>query len=162
MATVFSGEQAIEALYVGYFGRAGDPSGTNYWVGQLNAGLSISQIAASFAVQPEATSMYSYLANPNVGGTAAQTQFINQVYQDLFNHAPDAAGLAYYSAQLTAANGNPQAVGQFIINVETGAQGTDATILQNKVTVAQYFTDNLATSGEQYNAALLRTRRIRR
>lgn len=152
MATTFSGEQAIEALYVGYFGRAGDPSGTNYWVGQLNSGMSITQIAASFSVQPESTALYSYLANPNIGNGAAITNFIDQVYQDLFNRAPDSAGLAYWTAQLQAANGSPQAVAQFILNVITGAQGVDQTIIQNKVAVAQFFTDQLVLANGSYNA----------
>jgi Domain of unknown function (DUF4214) len=152
MATTFSGEAAIEALYVGYFGRAGDPSGVNFWINQLNGGMSITAIAASFAVQTESTSMYPFLANPNVGGAAALTNFISQVYQDLFNRAPDASGLAFWTAQLQA-NSSPQSVGQFILNVTTGAQGTDQTIVQNKVMVAQNFTDTFATSGQTFNGS---------
>jgi hypothetical protein len=38
-----------EALYIGYFGRAGDPGGVAYWVTQLNAGImSEASTAASF------------------------------------------------------------------------------------------------------------------
>jgi hypothetical protein len=67
------------------YGRAGDPSGINYWLGQLNSGaLNITQIAASFSVQTESTALYSYLANPTVGGclprpiSSATDRFIQQ------------------------------------------------------------------------------------
>ena len=153
MATTFSGEAAIEALYIGYFGRAGDPAGVNYWVGQLNGGMSITDIAASFSVQTEATTQYSFLANPNLGGSTAITNFVTAVYQDLFNRAPDTAGQTYWVDKLTAANGNPQAVGQFILDVTTGAQGADATTIQNKVSVGQYFTDQLSLNSGTYDAS---------
>ena len=151
MATTFSGEQEIEALYVGYFGRAGDPAGVSYWVGQLNSGMSITAIAASFAVQTEAKSLYGFLASPASGNAAAVASFVTQVYQDLFNRAPDSGGLAYWTSQLQTANGNPHAVGQFILNVITGAQGPDASSIQNKVTVAQDFTDSLTAANLPYN-----------
>src|SRR5262245_52141373 len=80
----------VSSLYVGYFGRAGDPNGESYWIGQLNAGtVTLSQIAASFSVQPEATAKYPYLANPNIGDPGT---FVDQVYQNMFNHTADAAG----------------------------------------------------------------------
>ena len=86
--------ELIGQLYVGYFGRAADPDGLNYWIGQLNAGMSLQAIANSFAVQPEATALYSYLAAPEVGDPAA---FVTAIYQDLFNRGPDAGGLAYWA-----------------------------------------------------------------
>jgi hypothetical protein len=134
-ATAFS---QVESLYVGYFGRAGDPAGANYWIGVLNAGaLTLGQVAASFAVQPEATTKYPYLADPNVADPVA---FIEQIYRNLFNHAADPAGLAYWAAQLQAASGNPQAIGQFILNVISGAIAADNLAITNKVDVAQDFT----------------------
>ena len=59
-------QEAITALYVGYFDRAPDPAGLEYWSGRLNAGMSLAEIALSFSVQPEATSEYPYLAVPFV------------------------------------------------------------------------------------------------
>lgn len=32
-------EQEVEALYIGYFGRPGDPGGEQYWEDQLNNGI---------------------------------------------------------------------------------------------------------------------------
>lgn len=52
-------QEMIGQLYVGYFGRAADPVGLDYWVTQLQGGMSLAAIANSFAVQPEATALYS-------------------------------------------------------------------------------------------------------
>lgn len=126
----------ITQLYVGYFGRAPDPVGLQYWLDQNQAGMSISDIAASFAVQTEATTQYPYLSAPEV---ASATTFITSVYQNLFGRTPDADGLTYWTAQLTA-DSSPAAVAQFILNVISGAKddtnGDDLTTLNNKTTVA--------------------------
>ena len=151
MTTFTNTTDQIESIYVGYFGRAGDPSGTNFWVGQRNSGVAQSTIAASFAVQPEATSKYPYLANPNI---ANPTDFINQVYQNLFNRAADAAGLAYWTAQLTASAGSPTAIGNFILNVISGATGTDSTFITNKVDVAKDFTTKATNANTAWTATV--------
>lgn len=139
-------QEDITKIYIGYFGRAGDPTGFNYWIGQANDGgdgpggvapLSLREIAASYSVQPESTALYPFLANPLV---ADSTAFITQVYQNLFNRAPDQEGLTYWKGELAKAAGDPQAVGAMIINIISGARNTpsgqDLTIINNKVEVA--------------------------
>jgi len=150
--TVFADAYSqVESIYVGYFGRAGDPSGANYWVQQrATAGVSESTIAASFAVQPEAVSKYPYLANPNIADPGI---FVEAAYQNLFSHAADPAGKAYWVAQLTAAGGNANAVGQFILNVISGATGSDNAALTNKVDVARDFTTKASNAGLTWSNA---------
>jgi hypothetical protein len=152
MAVSFATTQdKVEALYVGYFARAADPAGLNYWMNQINSGsTSYAQAAASFSVQQEATAAYPYLADPSTGDAGT---FIDQVYTSLFNHTADAAGKAYWQNQLAAANNSPAAVGAFILNVISGAQGSDADAVMNKVAVASYFTNGLSDSGRPYDAA---------
>lgn len=152
MASFTTPLNQVEQLYVGYFGRAGDAAGMNYWIGQLNSGaITLARMSASFAVQPEATSKYPFLANPNLGDPGA---FVDQVYQNLFNHAADVAGKAYWVAQLTAASGNSQAIGQFILNVISGATGADDTTIRNKVDVGSDFTSKTSAAGTTYNASV--------
>ena len=68
-----------QALYIGYFGRAGDPGGDAYWLNQLNSGnISEAGMAASFSVQSEATALYSFLANPPVATIAQIDSFMGQ------------------------------------------------------------------------------------
>ncbi len=142
----------VESLYVGYFGRAGDPGGTNYWVNQLQAGTTtLSAIASSFAVQPEATAKYPYLANPTISDPGA---FVDQVYMNMFNHVADAAGKAYWVAQLVAASGKPAAIGSMILNIISGATGVDDTTIRNKVDVAQDFTVKASNAGTTWTPAV--------
>jgi hypothetical protein len=143
-----------EAVYIGYFGRAGDPAGESYWLNQLNAGsISATGMAASFSVQPEATALYSFLAHPSAATVPQIDSFIGAVYEDLFNRGVDSSGLAYWQNQLETNLGNPQTVGAFILNVVSGAQGADQTTISNKVTVADYFTQALNAGGISYTSS---------
>jgi hypothetical protein len=161
-----------EAIYIGYFNRAGDPSGDAYWLGQLSGGsLSVTGVAASFSVQPETTATYPFLANQSAGASETVTSpngwnlsvptniynFINSVYENVFGRSAladsSSAGLAYWTNQLQSNAGNAQAVASFIINVISGATGADQTTIVNKVTVADYFTTTLATAGLNFTAA---------
>ena len=131
-------KEDITKIYVGYYDRAPDPAGLNYWIGRAEAGMSLSEIAESFSVQPESTAKYPYLANPLV---ASADSFIDSVYMNLFNRMPDDAGKAYWLSEL--AGGKP--VGQMIIDIMSGAQdsddGNDLTTLNNKVAVGIDFAE---------------------
>jgi hypothetical protein len=156
MTTFTNAESQIEALYVGYFGRAGDPAGVEYWLGRFAAGMSIATIAASFSVQTEATNLYPFLANPLIDDAAHDNAaaFINSVFEDLFNRAEnilvDPSGFAYWLARVVGAASNPQAIGQIIEDIISGATGVDNTTLQDKVTVADFFTNDLAGSTQPF------------
>ena len=154
--STLSAKEAITAIYVGYYDRAPDPAGLNYWIGRYNefrdgagdgdAGLSLSQIAASFSVQPETTNEYPFFTSPNV---ASATVFITQVYLNLFNRAPDQAGLDYWVDQLT---NNPDSIGQIIINIISGAQDNgpglnDRQTVLNKIEVACDWAESAADAG---------------
>ena len=143
-----STSELISQLYAGYFNRAPDPDGLAYWTGRANAGMSLTNIAQSFAVQPEATTLYSFLTTPN---PTARDAFISSVYSNLFNRAPDAAGLAYWSAQLS----NPAiSVSRFINDVLSGAQGNDALIATNKGAVGAFFVTQLTAANTPFTLAM--------
>ena len=165
MATFpFTGDamSQIEAIYIGYFGRAGDPDGTTYWTNQLLNGGSTVQtmtgIAASYSVQPESQAQYPFLANP-LGATTSGAgnqldQFINSVYQNLFGRAADgtdtSGGLGFWRGQIlnVLATHDSTALanelGSFILQVAYGAQAQDQTVLANKVSVADAITQTFA------------------
>src|SRR5580658_589612 len=130
---------SIEGLYIGYFGRAADPAGLNYWLGQEAAGLSDTQIASSFAVQAETMALYPALATPILldSSPTAEANFINAIYMNLFGHAADTAGLSYWQGQLTAG----VSPGIMISQVISGAQGTDTTAFTSKEGVATSYTN---------------------
>lgn len=141
----------IQKIYIGYFGRAGDPSGLNYWVERSNAGMSDSAIAQSFSVQDEATAMFGFLAAPSLN--IGREEFLNSVYNNLFGRDIDAGGQAYWLGQLNA--GRP--VGGIILDIINGAQnsseGQDLTIITNKLTVANHYTAAVITSNLAWTPA---------
>ena len=149
-----------ELLYVGYFGRAGDPGGTNFWVGELLDGFSLQAAAASFSVQEEAKAKYPLLANPLINSPANINAFLDEVYANLFARAADAGGKAYWAAYIQDAidTGDPiiiaNAIGQAILLISFGATGSDQTVLSNKVTAADFVTNEFAAHGINFTTEL--------
>ncbi|MFZ5835687.1 MAG: DUF4214 domain-containing protein [Pseudomonadota bacterium] len=138
----------ITNLYVGYFNRAPDPAGLNFWVAQLNAGASLAGIANSFSLVSEAQSLYSFLSAPLVGSPVS---FLNSVYLNLFGRAIDAAGQTYWTAQLA----NPALpIGRVIVDIISGAQGDDRLVVTNKSTVGKAFTQKVVDTNATFNQGL--------
>ena len=149
--------QQLELIYIAYFNRAADGAGFAFWSGQNtqaqaqgeSASTALSNIANSFTPQPETIAIYPFLANTNINLTtpAAQaglTTFIANVYENLFDRAEDQAGAAYWVGQITSGAVGLSAAALAIAN---GATGTDATEVQNKITVALDFTTRTNTAG---------------
>jgi TorA maturation chaperone TorD len=119
----------IQNAYVAFFNRPADVAGLTYW--SSYAGSS-ADLLNTFAQSAEYKSLYSGMNN---------TQLVNAVYQNLFGHAPDIAGLTYWVTQLDQGK---LAIGNIADAINKGAQGTDATIIDNKTTAATEFTKALA------------------
>ncbi len=140
-----SSAQTITLLFVGYFGRAPDAAGLTYWSAALDAGQSLTSIAAVFARSPEAQALYPYLINT---ATSDLSFFIGGVYHNLANRDPDIAGYAYWIALLQSGNITP---GQFILSFEDSisrsADAIDYATLTNKTQVALDFETKLAAAG---------------
>jgi hypothetical protein len=146
----------IEALYIGYFGRAGDPNGMTYWsqhaLGDLEDGETLQEtilhISQGFATSAE-NAPYNQLANQpldpnNPTQVALATSFIEQTYQNLFNRAPDNAGLEFWLAQLF--NGNiPYSA--LVYSIESSASAADRISLNSKIEAGSYLTQNLTAAG---------------
>ena len=142
---------AITELYIGYYNRAPDPSGENYWVGRLESGMSLIAIAQSYSVQTESTTLYPFLASPNTASTAAVQAFVTSVYENLFNRAPDPGGEAYWVNQLQS---GASTVGGAIINIISGAQLNDLATINNKVVVGDYFDTLIFNNNVQFSASV--------
>jgi hypothetical protein len=118
-------------LYVATFNRAPDAGGLSYWAN--DAGLDLEGIAKSFFDQDETKEAYPT--------NSSNTDFVEAVYQNLFNRASEQAGLDYWVAELDSGRITKST---FILAVINGAQdteefGNDATILANKTTVGLAF-----------------------
>ncbi len=92
----------IVCLYEGFFDRAPDPGGFNFWVNQLRSGdLTLNQIAVDFAAAPEFAQRY--------GAEVTPTEFVTALYADVLGRAPDPAGLAFWVGQLATLNPTTEA-----------------------------------------------------
>ena len=91
----------IQQLYVAYFARPADPVGLNFYIesaaASTAAGTSdatiLDSISTTFAASAEYTANFTGMSN---------AQIVNQVYQNLFSHAADTAGLLYWAGKLTS------------------------------------------------------------
>ncbi|MFO1163051.1 MAG: DUF4214 domain-containing protein [Reyranellaceae bacterium] len=144
--------EQIAATYVAFFGRAADVAGFDFWVNEFNVNHAtqspatlFANIASSFGVSNEAKALYPFLVSPFGASDGAISAFIDQVYGNMFNRGPDAAGLAYWTAQTKATLQAGQFVGSILVNIMSGAQDTaaghDITTLISKVAVSLHFVE---------------------
>jgi hypothetical protein len=121
-------------LYLAYFGRPPDIDGLNFYTS--NPQLTVQDITASFSASPESIALF---------GSTTGTAQINAIYQNLFNRDAEPAGLAYWLGEISALRISPAAAALSILQ---GAQNSDLTSVQNKVTVATNFLAQLDTAAE--------------
>lgn len=138
----------IEALYLGFFGRAGDPQGLEYYsqeaVQDLLNGQSLPTIMQAFS-QVFATSAengaYTALTEAPLDRSNAEqvslaTSFIDQTYQFLFSRTADTGGFDYWFDQLFSGQ---LAVADLVYSMATSAQRNDQVVLNNKIESSLYF-----------------------
>ncbi|SMO80004.1 protein of unknown function [Thalassovita litoralis] len=146
-----SAGQAIQAIYIGYYTRAADPYGFEFWLDLYqehldgdadgDAGLSLAGIANDFATQAETKAAYPFFESPNL---ASATNFITQVYLNLFDRVPDQAGLDFWAGVLSAGT---LPTGEIVMAIIEGAVGGDIDTLSNKIEAATYFSQQAAENG---------------
>lgn len=122
-------ESFIE-LYIAYFNRAPDAVGLNFWATAYVTGVSLDEIAAQFAPQPETVATYPE-------GTS-NTNFATAVYNNVLGRVPDQAGLDFWVGVL---NAGAVSRDQFILKILRGVEAgtSDRAYLDNKVDVGAYF-----------------------
>lgn len=139
-------EFALQEIYIGLLGRAADPAGLDYWADEVEGGLiTLEQVRTNIvSSQPEYEDVFG-------GLTRAQT--VNQLYINLFGREAEPEGLTYW----VSGGGATVSVDLLVFALSDGALGADRLVLDNKVTVAQYFTANtdldINTNEAQFKAA---------
>lgn len=138
MAIVATRVEAVQKLYVAYFGRPADTAGLDYWtnVVENNAGETAA-VSATFAKEPEYTDLFKGLNNG---------QIVDKIYSNMFGHAADAAGRAYWVKLLDE---KAITIDTVVADVANGALTTDKEAVENKVAAATAFTNALDTPAEQ-------------
>ncbi|HEX7635547.1 MAG TPA: DUF4214 domain-containing protein, partial [Noviherbaspirillum sp.] len=91
-ASLERAQRQIARLYVGLLNRAPDHDGLNYWVGQLNNGISLGSIAQEMLISEEGKTVYP--------PTLSDTEFITTFYNIALGRNPEAEGLNFWTNAL--------------------------------------------------------------
>ncbi|MBK5224287.1 MAG: DUF4214 domain-containing protein [Acidimicrobiia bacterium] len=81
----------VRRLYLAFFERQPDASGSGHWVGQLINGLPLGAVSQEFVKSQEFRSTYGSLSND---------QFVSVVYRNVLDRGADADGHAYWTDKL--------------------------------------------------------------
>lgn len=137
MAITVQMREQVSQLYVALFGRAPDGEGLGYWVGQLDAGRTLVDVANTMYATAPARVLYpSFLTNQEI---------IGNFYTNVLGRTADAEGLAFWTAKLNAAGATAGSVIAEMINTVANYSGTDPAgltsqaLFNNKVAVAQWY-----------------------
>ncbi|MCA1807320.1 MAG: DUF4214 domain-containing protein, partial [Actinobacteria bacterium] len=141
-------QEKITAIYISYYDRAPDPAGLEFWVGQLDSGRSLEQIATDFSGAAETRAKFPFFNEPEAAGTSANA-FITSVYINLFGRTPDDAGRAFWVNQLESGS---TPVGEIILAIIEGAQDVeggpqDQTTITNKIDVGLDWAESAQNAG---------------
>lgn len=144
--------RVVQQIYVGYFGRPADVGGLDWHARVLlaaGAPTDIADIARAYdsnaALRAEidsfGTSAESAALYPGDNG-----QFIDALYRNLFNRAPDAAGKAFWVKIL---DDKLMTRASAAVQLMAGARGSDSSSIANKTSVAGAFTGLLSMPVQQ-------------
>lgn len=98
-------------LYRAAFDRAPDASGLGYWTRALDAGMDFAGVmAASFIASPEFIRLY--------GNNTSNAAFLNLVYQNVLDRAPDQGGSDYWLGSLNNGYSRANMLASFAISDE--------------------------------------------
>lgn len=97
-------------LYAAAFDRMPDLAGLGYWLGVMDRGASLVDVATAFTKDTEFTKMY--------GATRSAEDFLTKVYEHMLHRAPDPAGYAYWLQVLK----NGATEGQVLAGVSEGTE----------------------------------------
>jgi hypothetical protein len=89
-------------IYEAVLGRAPDLKGLGYWINDMDNGVALTTIAAGFIASDEFKTKYG--ANPSYD------TYINLLYQNILDRAPDAGGLNYWVSNMQKGIDTPAAV----------------------------------------------------
>src|SRR3546814_8690089 len=111
--------------------------GLNYWAGKVDAaGGDLTEIIDAFGNSAESTALFDGSSN---------SAKITQIYQQLFNRAPEADGLNFYVDLL--ANGQAT-LASIALDILNGASGTDLVAVNAKLDAASDFTNAIDSGAE--------------
>jgi hypothetical protein len=121
--------ESFVEMYIAYFNRAPDAIGLAFWGTAYANGMSLEDIAAEFAVQPETLALY-----PTEGNNF---RFVADVYQNVLGRAPDIDGLRFWTDALQDGTGRDDFILAMLHGVQSGS--TDRAYLDQKTDLGALF-----------------------
>lgn len=140
-----SNQAFVEQIYRFTLDREGDPGGVQYWVGQLNAGLSRTDLLVGFSESAEHRALTSSTLNEGLWVADNQALVIARLYDATFDRLPDAGGLAVWTDQLKAGASLFAIAGTFAASAEFKARYGS---LSNQAFVEQLYRFTLDRAGD--------------
>jgi hypothetical protein len=133
-------DSTVNSLYLAFYGRPADPSGLKFWSQALAANNGdAGTIIGAFATSQEAQNRF---------GSDDAGARITAIYEQLFNRAPDAAGLAYWTGAVETGKATLAEVSVAILK---GAQGSDLDLSTLRQKAADAFTAAVEDGSTEYS-----------
>ena len=129
----------VQEFYIAYYGRPADPSGLTYWADRFDETANLDDVLAAFGESDEFTANF---------GDLTESELVNNLYQQMFGRPAEAEGLAFYTDLLESEAATLASIAKQIVD---GASGDDVTVLANKATVTQAFTDWVEDNNATYD-----------
>lgn len=133
-------DSTVNSLYLAFYGRPADPSGLQFWSKALadNNG-NADTIIQAFAASQEAQTRF---------GSDTVNARITDIYEQLFNRAPDAAGLAFWT---NAVEQGSATLAEVSLAILKGAQSSDLDLSTLRQKAADAFTAAVEDGSTEYS-----------
>jgi hypothetical protein len=89
-------------IYQAAFNRVPDNGGLKYWIGRMDGGTSLLDVASGFVNSPEFVALY--------GSNPSDSDFLTRLYSNVLHRAPDPGGYAFWLGELTAGRYNKSSI----------------------------------------------------
>ncbi|MBV8634438.1 MAG: DUF4214 domain-containing protein [Burkholderiaceae bacterium] len=152
-------QNAVQQLYVAYFGRPADPIGLVNFENALlaaNAPTDINGLNAAYSTNAAVKTLIDSFGTSNESktlyGSGTTTDFVIKVFQNVLGRVPQSAGLSFWTNAIDSGKTSP---GDAALSIMAGALGNtttqgllDAQLVNNRLAAASFFTSQVSA----YNA----------
>jgi len=125
-------ENTVLRAYISYYGRPADAGGLAFWSEELESeGGDLDSIIQGFGSSSEYNTRF---------GSLGFDDLVNNLFQQLFGRNADPAGLDFYVGALESGE---RTLGSIALDVMYGALNEDRLVVENRLSVSQYYLDGL-------------------
>jgi hypothetical protein len=131
---------SVLELYTGYFNRAADTDGVDYWLNEMYVNnWSLDMVAQTFSQQMEYYNLY---------GGKSNSEIVSLVYNNVLNREADIDGAAYWEWELDNGTMSVTNLVQAVLNAANEVVAgvvvnpIDKAVLDNKTEASRYAYDN--------------------